>query len=142
LSGPTQYPEVGAALFFELPQLLAVNLADPRRRDGLRSINLLDAQAGLVFVQMLASQAGPVVVGPYKRLAAVHVIQPVRVRDLVADEPEIRAGPAIRAVLLYATAFLLSTPLANSASSGAIVRPISAICDQSFGDASFSFLAS
>ncbi len=64
-----------------------MNLADPRGRDGFRSIDLFDAQAGLVFVQMLAGQARLVVLWPYKRLAAVHVIQPVRVRDLVANEP-------------------------------------------------------
>jgi hypothetical protein len=60
-----------------------VNLAYALGRDGFRSIDLLDTQTGFVFVEMLASQSGTFVIWPDERLAAVYVIQLVRMIDLV-----------------------------------------------------------
>ena len=68
-----------------------MNLADTCGRDCFRSINLVDVQAGLVLVEVLANQPGPLVVWPDERLAAVDMIEPVRVVNLISDEHEVGA---------------------------------------------------
>jgi hypothetical protein len=54
-----QHPEAVAALGLQLRQLLAVDLAHPLRGDGLLGIDLLDLEARLVLVEVLADQARP-----------------------------------------------------------------------------------
>jgi hypothetical protein len=60
----TQYPEVGPALSFELCQLFTVNRPHPRRCDRFKAVYLFDAQARLVFIQVLACQTGLLIVWP------------------------------------------------------------------------------
>src|SRR6516225_3575558 len=84
-----QNPEFGPALRFELTQQLTVNLAYALGLDCLRSINLLDLQACLVVVEVFAHEPAPFVVWPDEGLPAAHMIEPVWVINLVADEPEV-----------------------------------------------------
>jgi hypothetical protein len=67
-----------------------MDFAHPRGCGGFGSVDLFDPQAGLVLVEVLTGHAGAIVVGPNERLAAaVHVIEPVRMLDFVADVPEV-----------------------------------------------------
>src|SRR5215469_2635405 len=68
-----------------------MNFAHTRWRDYFQSINLLDAQTGLVLVQVLANESRPLVVRPDERLPAIHVIEPVRVINFIADKLEVGA---------------------------------------------------
>jgi hypothetical protein len=69
-----------------------VDLPDPCGRGGLGRVDLLDTQAGLVLIQVLPGQPGALVVGPDERLAAGHVIQGVRITDVIAEGQQIRAN--------------------------------------------------
>src|SRR5262249_828762 len=70
-------PEVVAARGLELRELLAVDLADARGGDRFRRLDLLDREARLVLVEVLADQPRPAVVRPDERLPARHVIDRV-----------------------------------------------------------------
>src|SRR5215831_4282350 len=68
-----------------------MNLADTHGGNRLGAIHFLDAQTGFVFVEVLALEAGALVVWPDEGLAAVDVIQTVGVWDFIADEAEVGA---------------------------------------------------
>src|SRR5919204_583956 len=86
------YPGSGAdALGLELCQLLEVDLADARGGDRLRRLDLLDREARLVLVEVLAHQPRLVVVRPDERLPARHVVELLIVLDVVADGLQVGA---------------------------------------------------
>src|SRR4051812_36828529 len=69
-----EQPEAVAALGLQLCELLAVDLAHAYPRDRVRRIDLLDHEARLVLVEMLAGEPRPVVVRPDERLPAGDVV--------------------------------------------------------------------
>ena len=68
-----------------------MDVADPGGGDRLGWVDLLVDEARLVLVEVLAGEAGLLVVGPDERLAAVDVVERVRPRDVVADRLEVGA---------------------------------------------------
>ena len=59
-----EYPETRSHPRLKLGELLAMDLAHTCRSDRLRRRDLLDPQARLVLVEMLAGEPRPLVVGP------------------------------------------------------------------------------
>ena len=83
--GVLEDPKALAALGLELGVLLGKDLLRPRRRDRLVGAYLLDLEARLVLVEVLAGKPGAAVVRPDEGLAARDVVQGVVALDVVAE---------------------------------------------------------
>src|SRR3954469_12659158 len=87
-----EHPEALAALGLAPAEQLAVDLAHAGGRDRLGRVDILDLEARLVLVEVLARQPRAVVVGPDEGLAARDVVERIVALDVVADRPEPLAG--------------------------------------------------